>query len=380
MKFSQLAFIVTDDCNFCCSYCPQKKQEIYMKPSTIKKSVDFFYPFLEEDAYIVFYGGEPLLAFETIQYTISLIKQKYNSGKKNIGFSLTTNGSLVTDEMLKFFNSNHVELMVSFDGLAQESERNVGSREPIEKLIQKIQKEIYSNIKFSVNSVFSPANVRYLSASLQYIIEIGVTNIQFDIADNKPWDDKSFAILEEQLADLTDILAHFYDQNGTIPLSAYRKSMTEISTDNDNKFACDGGRKRIAIAPDEMVWGCFVFQGLLRDKQDHPDFDSYSFGKLDDFINNYQWVYPRGMYYYDALSQDYFCAGDTQCFHCDDLKNCSVCPAYAAFSTSSIGKVPPWVCHLNQIQKKEKIQFLQKIESLPPQDKGFERRAGGNYV
>jgi molybdenum cofactor biosynthesis enzyme MoaA len=34
MKFSQLAFIVTDDCNFNCAYCRQIKDSSYMNRST----------------------------------------------------------------------------------------------------------------------------------------------------------------------------------------------------------------------------------------------------------------------------------------------------------------------------------------------------------
>jgi uncharacterized protein len=82
MKFSNLAFIVTDDCNFNCSYCLPKKEKKYMKRSTIEKAVTFFYPFLQENAYIVFYGGEPLLAFDQIRHAVSLLQEKEKTGKK----------------------------------------------------------------------------------------------------------------------------------------------------------------------------------------------------------------------------------------------------------------------------------------------------------
>ncbi|MCP5053682.1 MAG: 4Fe-4S cluster-binding domain-containing protein, partial [bacterium] len=70
MKLSQLAFIVTDACNFHCTYCPQQKESTYMKPSTIDKALPFFYPYLDKDAVVTFFGGEPLLAFDTIKYAV----------------------------------------------------------------------------------------------------------------------------------------------------------------------------------------------------------------------------------------------------------------------------------------------------------------------
>jgi sulfatase maturation enzyme AslB (radical SAM superfamily) len=367
MKFSQLAFIVTDDCNFRCAYCSQRKQEIYMTTATIRKAADFFYPFLETDAYIVFYGGEPLLAFDAIRYATALIKEKEKKGKKNIRFSLTTNGSLVTDEMLAFFDSNRFELMLSFDGHAQETGRRAGSREPCERLIQQIQDKHFPNIQFSINSVFSPETVSDLSASLQSIIQTGVyeTDIQFDLADNTPWDERSCAVFEEQLADLTRFLVSHYRKTGVIPLDSYKKAKTGTSDAGKTTFACAAGRNRMAITPAEELWGCYVFHTVFRDLEDHPDYQAYCFGKLDEFTGVYQWVYPRGMYYYDCLSQNYFCAGDTQCFFCDEVNSCRVCPAHAAISTSSVGNISPWVCRLNRIRKKEKIKFLREIEGKP---------------
>ena len=381
MKLSQLALIVTDDCNFHCSYCPQKKQDIYIKPATIEKAVDFFYPTLEENAYIVFYGGEPLLAFDEIKYAVNCIKEKENTGKKNIRFSLTTNGSRVTQEMLSFFNHHRFEIMLSFDGLAQETGRRPGSSETCERLINQMQSNRYPNIRFSINSVFSPTTVSQLSASLQSILHSGINDIQLNLADNIPWDEQSCAVLEEQLADLTRFLVSFYIETGVIPLDSYKKAKEQSLKTKETTFACAAGKNRMAITPEEDIWGCYVFHSVFRDRREHPDYHSYCFGKLDDFIDHYQWLYPRSMYYYDALSQEYFCAGDTQCFFCEEVNSCRVCPANAAISTSSVGTISPWVCRLNRIQKKEKKRFLREIAGIPSlsQEEHFDTIMGGYY-
>ena len=78
MEISNLTFIVTNDCNLNCSYCFQKKEKKTMDNNTIKTAVDFFYPFLKSDdkIYISFYGGEPLLAYDKIKYTLQLLQEK----------------------------------------------------------------------------------------------------------------------------------------------------------------------------------------------------------------------------------------------------------------------------------------------------------------
>jgi sulfatase maturation enzyme AslB (radical SAM superfamily) len=364
MKFSQLAFIVTDDCNFNCSYCPQMKEKKYMKHSTIEKAIAFFYPFLKEETSISFCGGEPLLAFDKIKHAVSLLLEKNKGGEKKFSFFLTTNGSLVTDEMLEFFDGHHFDVLLSFDGLAQDI-RKPGSLVPTRELIRRIQGNTYPDITFSTNSVFSPATINYLSASLKYIIETGVTDLDFELAVNMPWYDAVLGALEQELTSLTDFLVSYYRQYGTIPVRNFRRKTPR--TKNKKKlpcFICTAGRNRIAISPGELVWGCSLFHDYLKNKKDMPYFHNYSFGKLDDFIKNHETIYPRVLINHAFLSQDCFFVGEQPCLLCDEIGNCRVCPVAAAYTTSTIGEASPWVCGINGIQKKEKNRFQEEIDNL----------------
>jgi uncharacterized protein len=109
-----------------------------MTRSTIEKAVRFFYPFFDEEVIIFFYGGEPLLAFDNIRYAVSFLEEKNREGGGKLDFYITTNGSLVTDEMLHFFDSHEFSIMLSFDGLAQDIGRKPGSLVPSRELIQRI--------------------------------------------------------------------------------------------------------------------------------------------------------------------------------------------------------------------------------------------------
>ena len=48
MKISSLTLLVTDDCNFNCSYCYKTKSKKYMDYSTAEKALIFFYPGLQK--------------------------------------------------------------------------------------------------------------------------------------------------------------------------------------------------------------------------------------------------------------------------------------------------------------------------------------------
>ena len=97
---------LTDKCNMNCKYCYEHKKDKEISFDNIKKLVDNI---VENDTskstVLSFYGGEPLLKFEMIKDTIEYV----NSKEKKIDFmySITTNGTLITDEVIDFFNDNN---------------------------------------------------------------------------------------------------------------------------------------------------------------------------------------------------------------------------------------------------------------------------------
>jgi uncharacterized protein len=362
MNFMQLALIVTDDCNFHCSYCPQRKEDIYMKHSTIKKAVDFFYPFLEEEAVITFYGGEPLLAFDSIRYAVSLLEEKEKKEGKKLRFNLTTNGSLITDEVLRFFNEHHFDVQLSFDGLTQDMSRKPGSLVPTRELARRMQGDDYPDIIFSTHSVFSPETVSYLSDSLRSIIESGVENIGFSVARNTPWDDSALSVLEKEMAESTAFLVSYYHKTGRMPVKKFRQKPAD--TGGNFPLACAAGRRFIAVTPAEDVWGCIAFHDCLKNREQNPDFHRYGFGKLDGFTENYKEIYPRIIDNYRILRQDYFFSENQHCSHCEEVNDCFVCPASSAYATSLVGKLAPWVCRLTKIQRKENKRYFEEMNKI----------------
>jgi sulfatase maturation enzyme AslB (radical SAM superfamily) len=57
-----------------------------------------------------FFGGEPLLKFEEI---IKPLVLKY---KDSFGWSITTNGTLLTEEIIDFCYDNKISILLSLDG------------------------------------------------------------------------------------------------------------------------------------------------------------------------------------------------------------------------------------------------------------------------
>ena len=118
-----LSLQVTQNCNLRCDYCvysgkytTRTHNIIKMDEKTAKKGIDLLIKNSKDcgTLFLGFYGGEPLLEYSLIKDCMDYIIK--NSNGKEIYFSLTTNGTLLTakivDELVKY----NIHIMVSLDG------------------------------------------------------------------------------------------------------------------------------------------------------------------------------------------------------------------------------------------------------------------------
>jgi len=358
MEFSSFTFILTESCNFNCSYCYQKKGLRQLEVSSLEKALDFFLPFLKDESYINFTGGEPLLAFEQVSKAVDCTKKKNKKEKKQIGFSLTTNGFLLDDEILEFLDQNKFSLMLSYDGLAQDLSRKKGSSKKIVSLIKKINK--CQGIDFVTNSVFVPATVSLFSKSIQHIVDLGVPDVLFSLSNVPPWDSSSLLRLEQEMSQLRAFAVSHYENTGRIPISNFRKSSKR------GEFGCKAGKDRMSLAPDGMLWGCYIYADYFKEKEGTSEYDEYCFGTLDSFIEDHESIYSETLPNYSGLLMGCFYTPETCCMICDNIKECVVCPVEAAYSSSTIGKIPPWTCKIRKILIKERHLFWEEVKSQDP--------------
>ena len=129
---SKLTLQVTQDCNFSCRYCLFTKdnnvkrthKKINMSWDTAKKSIDFLWDHCKDvpEVNIAFYGGEPLLNYPLIKNVIDYSTKKFEV--KKVKFNMTTNGSIITDEMIDYFAKFNVALTISLDGPQEIQDRH----------------------------------------------------------------------------------------------------------------------------------------------------------------------------------------------------------------------------------------------------------------
>jgi uncharacterized protein len=111
-------------CNYSCDYCSQKFVE--RQPETSKKDIDVFMEklnnlYFDEDVglKVEFWGGEPLVYWKTLKPLAEAIAEKFDSWKTKPQFSIITNGSILTDEIIDWLMMMDFAVSISHDGPGQ---------------------------------------------------------------------------------------------------------------------------------------------------------------------------------------------------------------------------------------------------------------------
>jgi uncharacterized protein len=111
-------------CNYSCDYCSQKFVE--RAPETSKKDIDAFLEKLDVLKFdegrglkIEFWGGEPLVYWKTLKPLAEALIDRFSGWKQKPVFSIITNGSILTDEMIDWLMKYHFIVSISHDGPGQ---------------------------------------------------------------------------------------------------------------------------------------------------------------------------------------------------------------------------------------------------------------------
>lgn len=116
-----LSLAPTSSCNFVCPYCYEKsKPNNTMSDSTIDSLVKFINGHEQvKTVGITWYGGEPLVAFETIKKIVERIDSDCRA--KLISQDIVTNGYNFNDKVIEFFKCHPLKrIQITIDGPEEE--------------------------------------------------------------------------------------------------------------------------------------------------------------------------------------------------------------------------------------------------------------------
>lgn len=346
---SSITLVLGEACNFFCFYCPQRRGKNKLTIAAIRRFLDFLDPRLAEEVWLGFYGGEPLLHWPLIEKTVNHAQR---CQERRFRFALSSNGSLLRKEHVLFFREHRFALGLSYDGLAQ-GYRDADSVAAVEKALAMLLR-LYPE-GYTVNSVFTPRTVALLAPSMEKLMRQGHRHLRISLDLTCAWPDSALEEYKRQLEHLAGACREHHDRCGKLPLENF------IPEAKQGVFACGAGHDRLALLPDNTVWGCEIFHTLLGHDRDHPDYARYSFGTLTGFMAMKSAARAAVEANYKELRQDFFISEKGLCGLCDELEHCDVCPGTAALATGVLALFPSWTCQLKKISRREQ----EKLAAAP---------------
>ena len=125
-----LCLNVAHDCNLACKYCFAEEGEYHggrgiMSAEVGKKALDFLVRAsgARKNLEVDFFGGEPLLALDTIRETVAYGRSLEEKTGKKFRFTMTTNGVLLNKDVEEFANREMHNVVLSLDGRKEINDR-----------------------------------------------------------------------------------------------------------------------------------------------------------------------------------------------------------------------------------------------------------------
>lgn len=192
-------FVLSEDCNMACSYCflgNAKKHfcgNSKMSLETAQKSFDFFINQTLNSGVddgvarqIVFYGGEPLIGFNTLKYIIYLYNEYKKSSKIHfdIEFSIVTNGTLITSEIARYLGENCISVSLSLDGPTKTANENrlfKNGNPAFDSIISAIDVLNAASVEFGLSLTLSEATLSTpIDSLVSFLLEKNIMSVNLN--------------------------------------------------------------------------------------------------------------------------------------------------------------------------------------------------------
>ena len=207
---------LTNKCNLQCNYCFVHQNFLDMTLEVADKSIQWVLSNCQtnEKPTVGFFGGEPLLKFDDIIIPIVL---KY---KDKVNFSITTNGTLLNEDIIDFFYNNKVYPLLSFDGVPdiQNNQRS----NSFDQILKNIPYLLLRFPETTMRATVTKESIPYLYKTVLMAEELGFKSIFFCENAYEDWD--------------KNIEYELYNQFNKIGLYIYKKLSKNESVIKINPF------------------------------------------------------------------------------------------------------------------------------------------------
>ena len=282
-----LCLNISHDCNMACEYCFAGKGDFGIKDSGKKlmdektgmNAIEFLMRNSKSrrNLEVDFFGGEPMLNFETLKNIVGNTRKLEKEYNKNVRFTLTTNGTLLNDEKINFINENISNIVLSLDGQKETNDNmrkynggdGEGSYSEIVPLYQKLiqdRKEKNKYKDYYIRGTFTKKNLNF-AKDITHMRELGFENVSVEPVVSEESND--YAIQKQDLPVIfreyeilaREIIRRERSQKNTFNFFHFNIDLENGPCVYKRAKGCGSGSEYLAVTPDGDIYPCHQFVG-----------------------------------------------------------------------------------------------------------------------
>lgn len=370
-----LTFMITNDCNFRCTYCFEtNKEHKYLSEEDALIVVDKMFDFKDntdywkfvydkdnpiEHIHLGFFGGEPLLNSKLIEKILDRFVDnckkdlsKYENRLNSFTSSIITNGSLLkTKDTIHLLDKYHknISMNITFEGSKNfhDSCRKTIDGKGTYDLVKENMLWFRDTYKQALHPkiTLTPFNIKYLYECYAELKKLGIKHIYIKpVLDSNLWNKQHERIAEEQFKLIVEDMLK--PENSDIDYVMFNIGYNENSLQEIINPGCGVGRGSITLNADGDFYPCYEFTTLTQKEEDAPQF---VLGNAKTGITNYgndlmktkmlNWIDKKKLV-------------DDDCKTCNMTTHCTACVGNNYKFTHDFSDSVKWHCKIQQIQSK----------------------------
>jgi len=255
---------LTHDCNLRCPYCfTGQKWNRAMDAATGRQAAEFTIDHAAthgERAVLSFFGGEPMLCFDTLREIVLHAEPIAKRRGVTVLFRMNTNGTLITDEHLAFFEEHDLIFVLSVDGnrAMHDSERKTtGGKGSFAQLEPRFPRFLEHNPAMMVSVVITPTNVVHAADGLAYLLDAGFRYLIIKPDVTQTWTRDDIAELDRQYQRVGDDYLARTRRGDDVYVNLFDdKWLAHTRGAEAMGIRCDVGTSQISIAPSGNIYPC----------------------------------------------------------------------------------------------------------------------------